>query len=223
MICGYYFFWGRGNVMKKINFGIVLILLTFIFLTLFIITDEMSKSKDKKNVKEIFKEYLNTYNKYSMLEKEDRNIDKNIDINEYNKYLSQMKQDLSKYVSDDKLNDIYEIYKQRLDKQFYGKYMLKEYDKQLMDVVEYSFYDSYISVTLDLNMTMNRDERITSTRDEKTNKYDGKVTNVSTTQRIMEFVVFKKIGNEYKIVMHNIADLTLNYTRPDISIGGTVL
>ncbi len=209
--------------MKKINFGIILILLTFIFLTLFIITDEMSKSKDKKNVKEIFKEYLNTYNKYSMLEKEDRNIDKNIDTNEYNKYLSQMKQDLSKYVSDDKLNDIYEIYKQRLDKQFYGKYMLKEYDKQLMDVVEYSFYDSYISVTLDLNMTMNRDERIASTRDEKTNKYDGKVTNVSTTQRIMELIVFKKIGNEYKIVMHNIADLTLNYTRPDISIGGTVL
>jgi len=209
--------------MKRINFGIVLILLTFIFLTLFAISDEMSKAKDKENVKEIFIEYLNTCNKYSMLEEENRNIDKNINTNEYNVYLSQMKQDLSKYVSDDKLNDIYEIFKQRLDKQFYGKYMMKEYDKQLMGIVEYSFNDSYISVTLDLNMTMDRDERVISTRDDKTNRYQGKVTNVSTTQRIIEFMVFKKIGNEYKIVIHNFSDLVLGYTGPNMSIGGTVL
>jgi hypothetical protein len=212
----------RRNIMKKINFGIVLIVIVLVFLTIFVVYDESSKIHEKDNIKETLKGYLDIYNKYSMLKESDRNIDNIIDANQYNDYLQQMKQDLSKYVSNDKIDKIYEQYKQRLDQQFAGLYIMKEYNKKLVNIVEFTFNESYVSIIVDLNMTINRDERAVSTKNEKTSRYEGKVTNLTTTQRVNELIVLKKIGNEYKVIMHNIADLALGYTEPNIPMGGII-
>lgn len=204
--------------MKKINLGVVLIIITLITLTTYIIYDENSKAKDRENIKSFLDEYFVLCNKYYMLEKEARNIDKVPDVNEYNKYLSELKSDLSKYVLDSKLNDIYNVYKQRLDKQFYGQYMINEYNIEINGVIEDNFKDSYISVVLDSNFTINRDERVNSTIDKDTGRYEGRIRNLSTTTRRINFIVLEKIGSEYKIVMHNMPDIVFGYT--EIDMGG---
>lgn len=202
--------------MKKINLGVVLILITLITLTTYIIYDENSKAKDRENIKSFLDEYFVVCNKYYMLEKEARNIDKTPDVNEYNTYLSELKSDLSKYVLDSKLNDIYDIYKQRLDKQFCGQYMINDYNIEINGVIEDDFKDSYISVVLDSTFTINRDERVNSTIDKNTGRYEGRVRNLSTTIRSINFIVLEKIGGEFKIVMHIMSDIVLGYTKSDI-------
>lgn len=206
--------------MKKINLGLVLTLLTLICLTMFVISEEKSKAEDIANVEEICKEYFNVYNKYSMLEKDDRNMDKEMNTDRYNTYLSEMKQDLSKYISDEKLDEVYEQYKKRLDQQFYRKYVMKEYNKEFIEIKDYNFNDSYITVVLDVNITMDRDARIVSIFNEETNRHEGTITNVSATQKFMEIIVFEKIGNEYRIILHSMADLVLDYNQPNRSFGG---
>lgn len=206
--------------MKKINLGLVLTLLTLICLTMFVISEEKSKAEDIANVEEICKEYFNVYNKYSMLEKDDRNMDKEMNTDRYNTYLSEMKQDLSKYISDEKLDEVYEQYKKRLDQQFYRKYVMKEYNKEFIEIKDYNFNDSYITVVLDVNITMDRDARIVSIFNEETNRHEGTITNVSATQKLMEIIVFEKIGNEYRIILHSMADLVLDYNQPNRSFGG---
>jgi hypothetical protein len=204
--------------MKKNNFGVVLIIITLITLTTYIIYDENSKSKDRENIKSLMDKYFVVCNKYYMLEKEARNIDKVSDVNEYNKYLSEMKRDLSKYILDSKLNDIYDVYKQRLDKQFYGQYMINEYNIEINGTIEDNFKDSYITVVLDSNFTINRDERVNFTMDKNTGRYEGRVRNLSKTTKFINFIVLEKIGNEYKIVMHIMPDLVFGYT--EIDMGG---
>ena len=197
--------------MKKINLGVVLIIITLITLTTYIIYDENSKAKDRENIKSFLDEYFALHDKYSMLEKEARDIDKVPDINEYNKYLSEMKNDLSKYILDNKFNDIYDVYKQRLDKQFYGQYIINEYSTKIKGIVEDNFKDSYISVVIDTNFTLDRDERVSFTMDENTGRYEGRVRNLSTNKNYPKLIVLEKIGSEYKIVLHNILDIVLGY------------
>lgn len=202
--------------MKKINFGVVLIIITLITLTTYIIYDENSKAKDRENIKSFLDKYFVVCNKYYMLEKEARNIDKVPDVNEYNKYLSEMKRDLSKYILDSKLNDIYDVYKQRLDKQFYGQYMINEYNIEINGIREDNFKDPYISVVLDSDFTINRDERVDFTMDKSTGRYEGRVRNLSTTTKFSNLIVLEKIGSEYKIVMHIMPDIVLGYTKSDM-------
>ncbi|MDD2495838.1 MAG: hypothetical protein PHS24_05000 [Bacilli bacterium] len=204
--------------MKKINLGVVLIIITLITLTIYIIYDENSKAKDRENIKSFLDEYFAVHDKYSMLEKEARDIDKVPDINEYNRYLSEMKNDLSKYILDSKLNDIYDVYKQRLDKQFYGKYMIDEYSTKVKDIVEYNFQDPYISVVIDTNFTLDRDERVSFTMNENTGRYEGRVKNLSINKNHPKLIVLEKVDSKYKIVMDNVLDIVLGYE--DGKMGG---
>lgn len=204
--------------MKKINLGIVCLIMVIFCLTSYIIYDESVKNDDKENIKKVLTSYMKTYNQFSSFESKYQDINKKIDINYYNDYLKDMKKGLSEYVLEEKQDKIFEIYKKRVDKQYLGNYMYKKYNKEFIDVVEYNFNEDLIYVTFEVEATIDRDERVNAVMNYDSNRYEGIVTNTSTKTKLVELIIFKKVGNEYKIVMHNIADLILGYENP--AIGG---
>lgn len=192
--------------MKKINLGVLLIIVTLVILIIYIYNEEKITDIDKKNIEKTYNEYVLINNKYYLLQQENRNINSklNLNIDKYNEYLLKMKNELSEYVLDSRLEDVYSIYKNNLDDQVAGKYLINEYNKEFKSIREYNKNGPYISVVLDVILKINRDERINPVIDNVSNMYNGKITNLSITLKGMEFLVFKKIENKYKIVIHNI-------------------
>ncbi len=193
--------------MKKINLGIVAIVLTVLVLVGYIVNDENEKTKDKVKIKDICIAYMEIHNKYSVLEEKYRNIDNNIPTDEYEKYLSAMKSELSEYVLEENLQDVYDKYKANLDKQKTGIYLVKKYDRQFKDISRYGFDLPLVTTNIDLIVNTEIEQRYTAIKDEKTNKYTGKVTLDTTTNRMNDTIIFKKVNGEYKIVYHNVSKM----------------
>ncbi len=197
--------------MKKINIGIVLIIFSIIGFVVFIIYSENIKEEDKKYALEFVKEYFEVYNKYSVLDNEERDINKNIDEEKYNNYLLKMKEELSDYIFDSRLDYFFGLYKGRLDNQVKGKYMMHKYVKEIAEVVDYNFDREYINLQIKINIDVEQDRRISPTFNKNTNKYIGMVEYVKGIEKngeICEIICLKKISNkEYKIVSHGILDL----------------
>lgn len=180
--------------MKKINFGIVLIVITLILFILFVIYEY--KQKDK--IKEVYNNYLTFHNKYSNLD----NCNCNDDTKKYDNYLAKMKQDLSYFVLSSSLDEIYGQYKDRLDKQFLKKFTVKEYEQTFIDFYSYKTDNSNIYVTAK-NKRVNNISKNTQLNSEiVTNK-----SSVLKTLNIDEYIIFKKVGNDYKIVKNRFIGL----------------
>ncbi len=192
--------------MKKINIGIVLIILVLIILFSYSIAKENEKKQDKENVKDALKSYFQVYNKYSLLEKEDRDINKEIDMKKYNVYLEQMRQDLKDYILTDKASDIYNQYKARLDEQVKSKYMLKNYNKDVVQITNYTCKDDYITLNCNINLNVSRIKRKSPVFNKQTGKYIGDTKKQIGQDSVSETIVFKKVDGDYKVVLHLMED-----------------
>ena len=192
--------------MKKINIGIVLILIVGVVYFAYAMSKLNEREQDRKNVEELIQEYLEVYNKYSLLPEEDRVLDKEIDEEKYNNYLAEMKEELDKFSIEENKDILYEQYKSRLDKQVKGEYMMYEYEKKLSHIARCDFLGNCIRVHFYLNVTVDDDRRISPTLDEVTGRYIGNVKRQKGEDIFFEELVFKKINNEYKIVYQGISD-----------------
>jgi len=205
--------------MKRVNLGILAIIITVLVLTTYIVNGEIAKSKDKEKIKEICIEYLKINDKYSVLEEKYRDINNNIPTVEYEKYLTDMKNELSKYVLVENLEDIYNIYKINLDNQITGKYIVKKYSRQLQDVSRYVIEVPFATINLDLIVNIETEERRNAIKDEKTNKYVGEISQDISTGRLYDTIIFKKVDGEYKVVYHNIASNNKNPSSYEVKGG----
>ena len=192
--------------MKKINIGIVLILIVGICYFAYAMSKLNERENDRKNIEEFIQEYLEVYNKYSLLPEEDRVLDKEIDEEKYNNYLEEMKEELDKFSIEENKDILYEQYKARLDKQIKGEYMMYEYEKKLSHIARCDFLGNCIRVYFYLNGTVDDDRRVSPTLDEATGRYVGNVKRQKGEDIFLEELVFKKINNEYKIVYQGISD-----------------
>jgi hypothetical protein len=203
--------------MKKINLGLLAILITVMSLMCYIAIGEITISKDKEEIKKISIEYLKIHNKYSVLEEKYRDINNNIPTAEYEKYLADMKNELSQYVLAENLQDIYDAYKAKLDNQITGKYIVKKYNRELQDVSRYNFELPLVTINLDLILNLETEDRINAIKDENTNKYVGEVSLDTKTDRLTDTIVFKKVDGKYKIIYHKVA--TNNFSNSPFSYG----
>ncbi|MDD3303691.1 MAG: hypothetical protein PHP54_02105 [Clostridia bacterium] len=194
--------------MKKINIGIVLIVLVLALLTVYIINEEKTKEQDKEGTLAFVNEYFKVYNKYSVLEKKDRVLDKEIDEVEYNNYINQMNKDLSAYIAPEKQKSLLNQYKTRLDNQIIGKYMMYEYIKDIIRVEQYIFHEDYLSLWLKTKITVDRDNREFPILDKESKKYIGEVKKEKGEEYSYELVTLKKIDKmEYRVVYHEFMDI----------------
>ena len=195
--------------MKKINIGIILIILTLIGMIFYLIYEENIKAKDRQNIVSFLNEYYKVYNKYCLLYEEDRYINKIIDKSKYDKYKEEIRQELDKYLTTDEnlRQKIYNDYDLRLDEQIKGKYIYNTYNMTLaIEKNEYNqmrFCNNYIFVMQKIKLEVNRVSRINDIYNKETLKYEGSVRSEVGTDYVYEYFIITKINGEYRIVVHS--------------------
>ena len=212
--------------MKKINLGIVLIILILLGTVGYLFYEKDSKKGDKDKVKSFVNDYLKVYNKYALLYEEDRDIDKIIDKSKYDEYKEEMKQELDKYLIDDEelRNKIYDSYVKRIDEQIEGKYVYNKDEKSICEENDKEnqynnmlkslgmvYYKDYMIVTLLLKDDVNKVARISEIYNKETGKYEGDTKTQVGIGYILEHLVLKEIKGELKLVVHTIVN-PLSYT-----------
>lgn len=212
--------------MKKINLGIVLIILILLGTVGYLVYEKDSKKGYKDKFKAFVNEYLKVYNKYALLYEEDRDIDKIIDKSKYDEYKEEMKQELDKYLIDDEelRNKIYDSYVKRIDEQIEGKYVYNKDEKSICEEnnkenpynnmlksLEMVYYKDYMIVTLLLKDDVNKVARISEIYNKETGKYEGDTKTQVGIGYIPEHLVLKEIKGELKLVVHTIVN-PLSYT-----------
>ena len=161
--------------MKRVNIGVVLIILAFVGIIVYGIIEGKTKEEDRVYGYEFVKEYFKCYNKYSLLNEEDRDIQKDADEKRYNEYVNAMKNDLSKYVLEQSQERIFNIYEERLKNQAQGKYMMYKYNKEITDIGKYNISGDYISYILEIKVDVDKDKRNSAVLDKETNRYIGSI------------------------------------------------
>ncbi len=196
--------------MKKINIGIILLIIVTVVYIVYFALYEKGMKDDKENVLQFLDEYFEVHNKYSKLEKDDRVLDKEIDEEKYNRYLAEMKQQLSKYALPETLDKLYLDHKNKLDMQKLGAYMDYEYDRKVDKIIYYKAFEDTIFMYLGLNISVDKDSRVTSNYnfffDDEKGRYIGDVKNKKGEDYQLEGIVLKKVGKEYKVLHHMIMD-----------------
>lgn len=187
--------------MKKLNIGIILIFLVIVFLSIYLINEEKYENQDKKNVEAICREYIKLHSKYFMLEEEYRDINKVISNEEYNKYLDGIRKEILVYVSSERVDYTFERYKEILDEQLDGRYILKQYDRNITEIISYKIDGEYINVTFMVEYFISKDNRLIAQKNESTGRYYGEITSKVGKTKLFQYMIFKKIGNEYKVVV----------------------
>lgn len=195
--------------MKKVNIGIVFIILSIVAFISVTVMDIKSKYKEIENVKEFLNNYFQVCNKYAMLEKENRDINQKMDRDEYSTYLSKMELELDKYILDSRRDYIFDMYKERLDDQYKGSIMYNEYkiDNEVLE--EFDINEDIIYVKLLYNLKVNADKREYPVFDKELDRYIGLVKQVTGVMQESDIIVIKKFeNNQYKIVYHDIKSYT---------------
>lgn len=196
--------------MKKINIGIILIILSLIGMIFYLVYEENSKKKDIENVKNFLDEYYKVYNKYSLLYEEDRDIDKIIDKSKYDKYKEDMKKDLDQYLYDE-INlkqNIYDNYNLKITEQLKGKYIYNSYEKTIIeyDKDKLVFNNGYIYIMPKIKLDVDKITRIATIYNKDKEKYVGDTKTQVGTDYIYEYIILKKVNGMYKIVVHSMVD-----------------
>ena len=209
--------------MKKVNLGIILIILTLAAMVLYIVYEENTKKKDVERINAFLQDYYKVYNKYSLLYEEDRDIDKIIDKSKYDKYKEDMKNELNEYLIDDESlkNKIYDSYIKRIDEQIEGKYIYRKNEKTILEVsddrklmlelgelpVSIIYNKGYIFVTLKVQIDVDKTSRLTEIYDKEKEKFVGDTKTQTGIDKIIEVLVLKKVNGKFKIAKHVMVDL----------------
>lgn len=189
--------------MKKINIGIVLIILTIILSIAYVIIDNKNKAKDIEEAEEFFREYLKVFDQCMMLPEEYRNINTQMNEEAYNEYLLEIKEEISKYVLDTQLEYIYQNLKDSLDEQYQGRLMYKEQKNKILsyDTMDTTMKDNIVTLVYTAETKVSADRRESPTFDANTNRYVGIVKHAEGVYSMQYRSILKKMDNgEYKVV-----------------------
>lgn len=201
--------------MKKINIGIILLILAFLAMTLFLIFEKFEQKKDIENIKSFLLQYYEVYNKYSTLYEEDRDINKIQDRAKYDEYKNKMKLELDKYLTtnEELKQKIYDNYTTRINDQIEGKYMYTTHIKTIENFNDKDskvyFCNNYIFVMQKLKFEVCKTSRTATIYNKETKKYEGNTKNQDGTDYIYEYLILTKINGEIKIVTHSMVDPVL--------------
>ena len=223
--------------LKKINLGIVLIILTLLGAVGYLVYEKNSKKGDTDKVKTFINDYFKIYNKYALLYEEDRDIDKIIDKSKYDKYKTEMKQELDKYLIDDEAlkEKIYDGYIKRIDEQIEGKYIYNKDEKSIYEEkksgieiydmnkpIGIIYYKDYMIVYLIIKDDVNKVTRISDVFNKETGKYEGDTKSQVGIGYTIEHVVLKEIKGEFKVVVHSIIN-NIRYTFENQNNNGMIV
>ncbi len=133
---------------KKINFGLVLTIITLCIVVIYNVRLESYRSEQKESIKKVCESYIDLYNKYSMLDEKYRTIPKTITDEEYTKYLDTMKEDVKKVtINNEKVvSSQYEYLKSNLEYASKSNIVITESNRNISQIKSYAFVDDTVTV-----------------------------------------------------------------------------
>lgn len=179
--------------MKKVNVGIILTILVIIVVVIYNIDLESKRSKDREQISDICKEYIDFATKYTMLEEKYRTLPKTITEEEYANYLLTIKGKIASFFVDNNeyIENQYNMMKEYLDKQVKNDNLTVTY--MTKDIISYNDY-SFINNTAEVVITTYLDAKYLF-RDEN----DNKVYEKTETNKLDDTIVLEKVDGEWKV------------------------
>lgn len=210
--------------MRKINFGIVSILVLILAFTFFFVIKGVVKKKDIEKAKIFTEDYLNISNSYILLKEEDRDIEKKISKSKYTEYIESMKNELSKYIVESQQEAILSKFEKVIEQQCKGKLMFKKYDVKITSFNKNAdMTDDIITLNYDYTLTIEAVRRKQEIFNNATNRYIGNVENVEMTVNLNSTILVRKEGKDnYKIVYQELKTDINEFIRPQNFMGVTI-
>lgn len=189
--------------MKKINIGIILIVLAVIGFVGYMQIDKKNKEREYQEVKKFIDNYIEVASKYSLLPEEYRDLETDMKEEEYNEYLSKMKSELSDYILEQQQDYIFKNYESILQEQRKSKFVYKEYEVQTEYPGYYDIIGDVILVSLEENVKASTYSRLSPSFNEDTEKYIGKIKFSEGVRKQPVGMMLKKDKNgKYKVISH---------------------
>ena len=195
--------------MKKINKGIFLLVLVIMTFCIFIYQKNISEEKEKIEITKFIKKFLEVRTENSFIKKEDRDINKILNKEDYKSYLENIKNNLSKYYDKSRLDYLYDCFVSRIDLQLDSYFILNDYNEELVSIDNIYYHNGYVIVSYTKKSYVDEVVRINAVKSEKTGRYVGHIKNEQgTSNKPYNVMVLKKENENYKILVDS------SYTLP---------
>lgn len=186
------------GILKKINKGLILTILVILGIFVYLFSLESYRSSQKPAIKSACEEYMNVINKYMMLPEGYNSTDKKISTEELNKYMSDIKTDISKYLvnNDGVIKVELDSIKSNFENQINNKEIITSYSRKIVNIAEYSFDDDQVTVKINTF-------------------YEYKVDNNTKSDDIESTVILKKEEGSWKVVHSDLINAqVIKYASP---------
>lgn len=142
------------KLLTKINKGLLLFVILLIVLAFYLIDLQITRNKDKPEIKEISKEYIEIFDQYSMLDQNNRKLERTISDSTYSKYLDEAKTKISRLLVDDQkvADSQMQNIKQNLDLQLKGDFVITSIDRTINSYDNFVFDANTVTVSIKSNV-----------------------------------------------------------------------
>lgn len=182
------------KILKKINIGLVLAIITILAVVIYCVNLESSRKSAKQDIKKVCEEFIDLSDKYSKLPEEYQNVGGDLKQVNLDVYYSQLETELKEKMKNDAVVKIEKsVLEEKLKKQLYDLSKITiDVNTEITKISSYKFNGDEVTVTFNTKVTTKQkyldDENKISEKINETNYED-------------DSIVLQQIDGKWKIVL----------------------
>lgn len=190
------------KILRKINIGLVLTIIVVLAVTIYSINVEMTRKKEKENIKIACEEFIKTTSKFSMLPEEYQTLDKKVTEQELEQYTEEVKKGLKeKMINNNVALDIQTtILESELEQQISSENIVTNFEREILKINSYAFDGDQVTVTFKGKVSKDIKSLVANGYDENFNEIKKEETKNSSFDTEQEIITLQKIDNNWKVV-----------------------
>ena len=182
------------KILKKINIGLVLAIITILAVVIYCVNLESSRKSAKQDIKKVCEEFIDLSDKYSKLPEEYQNVGGDLKQVNLDVYYSQLETELKEKMKNDAVVKFEKsVLEEKLKKQLYDLSKITiDVNTEITKISSYKFNGDEVTVTFNTKVTTKQkyldDENKISEKINETNYED-------------DSIVLQQIDGKWKIVL----------------------
>lgn len=186
------------RILKKLNIGLILTIIVVAAVTIYSVNVEITRKKEKENIKTACEEFIKTTSKSVILPEEYQKLDKKVTQEELEKYVEEVQKHLKERMIDS--NSAIEIQttilQSELEEQITSENLVTNFEREILKINSYSFDGDQVTVTF--KGKVNKDiKTLVNYGLDSEKKEETKNSSFDTEQ---ETITLQKVDNTWKIV-----------------------
>ncbi len=186
------------RILKKLNIGLILTIIVVAAVTIYSVNVEITRKKEKENIKTACEEFIKTTSKSVILPEEYQKLDKKVTDEELEKYVEEVQKNLKEKMIDS--NSAIEIQttilQSELEEQITSENLVTNFEREILKINSYSFDGDQVTVTF--KGKVNKDiKTLVNYGLDSEKKEETKNSSFDTEQ---ETITLQKVDNTWKIV-----------------------